>query len=61
VQCANRACRTSKGRNWFYVPARDLPPSIKCPLCGGVMDTGELLGAGREFERRVKGHVDGLE
>jgi len=57
IQCNNKECKTSQKYNWFWIPAQNLPSSVKCNLCGGKVKRKEL----KEYCRRKKANLDFLE
>ena len=46
---------------WFMMPARDMPKTLRCPLCKNVMKTKKLKKEWLEYARRAKPKEEILE
>lgn len=52
VECPDKECKTKEGRNWTFIPAREMPRRVPCVVCARPMDTEKLAREGVEWRRR---------
>ncbi len=53
VECPDKECKTTKeGRNWTFIPAKNLPKVLLCVVCSKPISLVELAKSGVEWMRR---------